>query len=254
MSTKHLWRSLIQKLEFRKAPVYNADNLCVHNKGANFLQDERFRAAYNRGMFSGHKIGRRKGTDLHIEWRIHTLLWAAGQAVKLGGDFVECGVNTGIFSLAICEYLKFNTLDKHFYLFDTFAGIPKEQVNETERNLGRMSRLNNLYEECFEVAKRNFAEFPRAVLVQGRVPDTLTKAPISEVCFLSIDMNIVEPEIAAIEYFWPRLSAGAPVILDDYGWDAHIPQRLAMDAFAESKGVSILELPTGQGMLIKPPN
>ena len=42
------------------------------------------------------------------------------------------------------------------------------------------------------------------------------------------------------------------VVLDDYGFRAHIEQKHAMDAFARSVGVSILSLPTGQGMISKP--
>jgi hypothetical protein len=64
-------------------------------------------------------------------------------------------------------------------------------------------------------------------------------------------MNCVGPEIAAIEYFWPRLVHGALVILDDYGWSAHIAQKLAMDDFAGKVGTKILSLPTGQGLIIK---
>lgn len=246
-------RKLVLRQESRQRPSYDADRLRVWDKGAAFMQDPRFQEAYRRGMFSGHKLGRRHDVDLHIEWRVHTILWAATQASKLAGDFVECGVNTGIYSLAICEYLNFNLLDKSFYLFDTFSGVPEEQLNDAERQQGHLARLNRVYEECYETACRNFAEFPNAVLVRGRVPETLTSVPIKAVSYLSIDMNIVEPEIAALEHFWPLLTPGAPVVLDDYGWDGHVQQRLAMDEFAQGKGLTILEMPTGQGLLIKPP-
>ena len=46
-------------------------------------------------------------------------------------------------------------------------------------------------------------------------------------------MNIVLPEIAAIEFFWDRLVPGAMVLLDDYGWSTHTAQKLAFDALRE---------------------
>ena len=55
-----------------------------------------------------------------------------------------------------------------------------------------------------------------------------------------------------LEYFWEKLVPGAIVLFDDYGWSGYINQKKAHDAFAASKGVKILNLPTGQGMLIKP--
>jgi O-methyltransferase len=234
-------------------PSYDSDNLAVWLKSVSFLHNRRFRSAYARGMDSGHHICRDKGSrdDLHIEWRVHVLLWAAAQAAGLDGDFVECGVNTGIYSLAVCEYVDFNRLDKQFYLFDTFQGIPDEQISQEERALNREAENAANYSECYDVARRNFSDFPRARLVRGRVPDSLRTVDIDRVAYLSIDMNIVQPEIAALEWFWDKLSMGAPVVFDDYGWLGFLPQKTAIDAFAEAHGVPVLELPTGQGLMIK---
>jgi hypothetical protein len=65
-------------------------------------------------------------------------------------------------------------------------------------------------------------------------------------------MNIVQPEIAAMEFFWDNLVPGAAVILDDYGWANYSLQQEAHDRFAAAMGVPILLLPTGQGLIIKP--
>ena len=236
-------------------PNYTADCLAVWHKNVDFLKEDRFVEAYRRGMDSGHRIAREAGSkkDIHIEWRVHVICWAASHAAKLPGDFVECGVNTGIFSLAAAYYVDFNRLQKSFYLFDTFAGIPEEQITEEERAWGR--HLDNAanYDECFEVAKQNFSIYPRAQLVRGRVPETLTTVEIPRVCYLSLDMNIAAPEIAALEFFWDKLTPGAPVILDDYGWAPYKTQKDVMDQFAARHGVHILTLPTGQGLLLKPP-
>ena len=42
------------------------------------------------------------------------------------------------------------------------------------------------------------------------------------------------------------------MVLDDYGWRPHILQKQAWDAFAVERGVRILALPTGQGLIVKP--
>lgn len=236
-------------------PSYDADFLTVYHKRLDFLEDGRFRAAYQRGMDSGHHIVREPGsrTDIHIEWRVHTLLWAASHAVHLAGDFVECGVNTGMYSLAVCDYLDFNATGKSFWLFDTFQGIPVEQISEREREAGRLEENRAWYSECFERASANFAPYPRARLVRGTVPDTLTAVDIERVAYLSLDMNIVAPEVAALEFFWDKLSPGAPVLLDDYAWMGHQAQKQAMDALVAERGTEILTLPTGQGLVLRPP-
>jgi O-methyltransferase len=234
------------------APSYDADHLRVWHRSMDFLHDPRFVSAYRRGMDSGHAIGRPPGSreDIHIEWRIHMCCWAAWHARRLPGAFVECGTNTGIMSLAVCEYVDFNATGKNFYLFDTFEGIPPAQMSERERALGRAAE-NAMYPDCWEVAQRNFAPFPRARLVRGMVPDSLSRVEIGPVAYLCIDMNIAAPERAAIEHFWPRLVTGAPVILDDYGWTPYREQKESLDEFARLRGVEIATLPTGQGLLIK---
>lgn len=249
------YRNARQRLGQLGDPDYHSDGLAVWGKNTAFLQDPRFVEAYREGMDSGHMIGRERGSDedIHIEWRVHVLCWAAAHAAHLPGDFVECGVNTGIYSLAVARYVDLNATGKAFFLFDTFAGIPEEQIGEKEREMGRQLENARMYEECYETAKANFAPYPRARLVRGIVPETLDSVEIDRVCYLSIDMNIVAPEIAAIRHFWDKLSPGAPVVLDDYGWQSYAPQKEAMDGFAAEVGCEILTLPTGQGLLLKPP-
>ncbi|MFZ2279691.1 MAG: TylF/MycF/NovP-related O-methyltransferase [Prosthecobacter sp.] len=232
---------------------YDADSLRVWNKNVDFMSDPRFRQAYFRGMDSGHQIGRAPGShdDIHIEWRVHMLLWAASHAAHLEGDFVECGVNTGIFSLAICDYLDFNKTGKSFFLFDTFEGIPVEQMSEKEK-AGKAEFNKTCFPECFEQAKANFQPYPSAILVRGKVPDTLTQVDIPKVAFLSIDLNIATPERLALCFFWDKLVSGAVIVLDDYGWKGYEEQKTALDDFARGKGVMIATLPTGQGLLLKP--
>ena len=233
-------------------PSYDANNLVTWEQSVDFMTDPRFLSAYKRGMDSGHQILRPAGSreDIHIEWRVAIACWAAHHATRLPGDFVECGTNTGIVSLAICEYVDFNSTGKSFWLFDTFSGIPLDQISDTERALQRQ-RDNASYPECYELAKRNFAPYPKAHLVRGRVPDTLKSVSIDTVSYLHLDMNIAYPERAAIEHFWPKMPVGGIVLLDDYGWSNYRAQKSTMDDFASINGVAIMMLPTGQGILIK---
>lgn len=244
--------ALAARLDYVRIPhiTHNADGLITGSRNVSFLHDKRFKDAYRYGMFSGHMIGGQASVDLHIEWRVAVCCWAAQHGTRLPGDFVECGVNTGILSLAVCKYVGFNDLDKSFYLFDTFAGIPEAQMSEDERTDRLIS--NTKYPDCYAQAQSNFEPFARAHLVRGAVPDSLAMVKIDRVAYLSIDMNIAYPERKAIEYFWPKLSAGAMVVLDDYGWTRYEAQKQTMDEFAKSVGVEILTLPTGQGLLVKP--
>ena len=221
------------------------DRLATWDKSVSFRADPRFMRAYERGIRSGHLFGAMGAVqDIGIHWRVAIVCWAAWHAARLPGDFVECGVNTGIMSLAACEYVEFRRLPKTFWLFDTFCGIPTEQVNNEYI-------VNEWYPECFARAQQNFAAYPNVRLVRGKIPDTLSSVEIERVAYLSIDMNIEYPEREALAHFWPKLVPGGIVVFDDYGWLSHHRQKDSHDAFAASQGVEIFLLPTGQGLLIK---
>jgi hypothetical protein len=172
-------------------------------------------------------------------------------ACRLSGDFVECGVSTAIVSRAVAHYVDFRRLDRRFWLFDTFAGIPDGQMRQDEALQARGKNARQ-YFDSFELVRGHFAEYPNVRLVRGTVPDTLASVAVDRVAWLHIDMNIAFPEVAASVHFWDRITPGGVVIYDDYGARDHLAQKIALDAFAAERGVRILALPTGQGLLIKP--
>ena len=237
----------------RGEPSYDENALVTWSQSTDFLRDDRFLAAYRRGMGSGHNLIMFSGPDgdLRIRWRVAIYCWAARHATRLPGDFVDCGTGTGIYSLAVCDYIDFNATGKSFWLFDTYEGIPEEQLSDDERTLGRLDESRARFAPCYERALENFAPYPKAYLVRGKVPDTFATTTVGEVCYLSVDMNMAYPERAALEHFWPRMVTGGIVILDNYGWRPYRTQKATLDEFAAQQRAEVMMLPTGQGLLIK---
>lgn len=229
---------------------YDQDGLAsVHNH--DFMQDPVFQAAYARGIQA-------VGTDYNWHWRVHTGLWAASVAAKLPGDFAEFGVNRGFLSSAIMQMLDWNTTGRRFYLLDTFAGIDERYINGDDIEIGVVERNAHDIETGFytfdlAAVRENFAEWPAARIIAGAVPETLGQIDSDQFAFAHIDMNCAPPEVAAAEFLWPRLVPGGVILLDDYAYFGYRSQKLAMDKFAADRGVSVLSLPTGQGLILKPP-
>ncbi len=228
--------------ELVKGPLtYNRDGMATtHN--SDFMQDSLFAEAYALGKDTG------SWGEEDIQWRAYVACWAADKAKSLPGDFVECGVNRGGLSRTVMHYVNFDGLDKTFYLLDTFEGLSEKYISEREKVRGIRP---GGYEECYSAVRETFKGFDVRI-IKGTVPDTLSQVTTDEVCYLSIDMNCVEPEIAAAEFFWDKLVSGAVVVLDDYGWTQHYEQKVAFDEFASIKGVRVLAMPTGQGLIFKP--
>jgi hypothetical protein len=228
--------------------AYVEDFLLTTNNH-DFIDEPAFSQAYERGM-------KATGSDFYFRWRVHVALWAAASANQLGGDFVECGVNKGFVSSAIMQYLNWNSLNKKFYLLDTFHGLDERYVSDEEKAAGYLDRnkaalASGYYVSGADMARKNFSEWKNTIVVEGTIPDSLKNVDSSAIAFLHLDLNCSPPEVAAIEQLWDRLVPGAFVLHDDYSQVAHRSSKQGMDRFAASKNLQFVGLPTGQGLLIK---
>ena len=71
------------------------------------------------------------------------------------------------------------------------------------------------------------------------------------IAFLHVDMNNAEAERSALDVLFDRISPGGIIVFDDYGWSAYRAQKLAADEFMRARNLAVLELPTGQGLVVK---
>jgi len=216
------------------------------------MLDPNFSKAYERGVLAC-------GQDYRWHWRVHVGLWAAYSASKLKGDFVECGVNRGFLSSAIMEYLNWDSLNKTFYLMDTFSGIDERYVSVEELAEGILERnTGEFYTKTSEPVRDNFSQWENIQIIVGSIPETLNAVETDSIAYLHLDMNCAPPEVAAFNHFWERLVPGAFVLLDDYAYEDKEAyknnelQKIALDAAAAAKDLKFVSLPTGQGLLIKP--
>ena len=227
---------------------YNSDGMLLWNN-SDCLESDKFKKAYLNSLIVNDWRGI-DGKDMDMRWRYYMICSFAERVSTLEGDFVECGVYKGGYSKAIIDYIGFNHLGKTFYLLDTYEGLVEEFANENEINSGLVqtySNYKNTYQDVLDLFKNDNVQ-----IIKGRVPDTLVLCNTNKICFLSIDMNMVMPEIEAAQFFWDKLVSGGIIVLDDYGFFAHKEQRAAFDQFATEKGVCIISLPTGQALIFKP--
>lgn len=190
-----------------------------------------------------------------IAWRLHTLVWAAENGLRLPGDFVECGVFQGDMAWVITQVLDLGALGKSFYLYDTFSGFSDTYSSSADfpDNPGFLEFANEIYSKpgLYKSVCDRFADDKSVKLVRGVVPDILKKDAPDRISFLHIDLNSPTAEIGALELLFERVSPGGIVVFDDYGWKVFRAQKEAEDQFMAERGYAILELPTGQGVVVK---
>jgi O-methyltransferase len=226
------------------------DGFATRNKSIEAINERGLVQAYEwsaRTEFDGRKPNWQKHD---LRWRAHICVWAATQALKIEGDFVECGVDTAILSGVVIKQLDFARVPRKFWLFDTFNGIPLHP-DMSARERGAAQGLNKIYFDCFEFVKQKFSGYPNVELVRGVLPESLEAIEGRKIAYLYVDLNNAPAESGVIERLWPQVSQGAIVVLDDYTQVGHEEQHEMWNAFAEKHGLMVAALPTGQGLLIK---
>jgi hypothetical protein len=193
---------------FGEAGAYAGDNLIAFGRNLGFLSDAAFMRAFTGRIAESNYIG------YGILWRLYIFSWAARTCLRRDGDFVECGVSTGMSSAIMCDYLDFATVAKTLYLYDAWARDPR-------------------------------------VLVPGFVPETFATVCPDRIAFLHVDLNSADAEIAVLDHLFDRVVPGGIVLFDDYGFSGYLASQQAEDTWMQRRGYTIAELPTGQGLLIK---
>jgi hypothetical protein len=233
--------------------LFWGDRLLTIDKSAGFLSDPKFRNAYD-AIHGSHQYDQYSSPQT-ISWRLHTLVWAAQHGLTLEGDFVECGVFKGDMSWVISKNVDIAAHNKNFYLYDTFTGFSDKYSSENDfpDNPGFFNVAQTHYSDpsLYPNVCKRFSDQPYVKIIKGIVPDILRENIPEKIAFLHIDLNSPAAEVGALEILFPRLSPNAILIFDDYGWKQFHRQKEAEDQFMETLGYKILELPTGQGIVVK---
>ncbi|NTE87883.1 TylF/MycF/NovP-related O-methyltransferase [Agrobacterium rubi] len=217
-----------------KDGVFCGDNLIVFGRNLSFLGDEKFINAFKKIISDDNYIG------YGIMWRIYFYCWCAKSSLNKKGDFVECGVSTGTSSAIMCDFLDINSHEKFLYLYDAWG-------SDTRVNSLAYGFNDNTYEEV----KNRFSPYKNVRLIKGFVPETFSISCPEKISFLHIDLNNADAEIAVLDALFERVIDGGLILFDDYGANGFLTSKIAEDEWMEKRGYSIMELPTGQGLLIK---
>ena len=209
---------------------FAGDNLIAFGRNLGFIDDRRFMAAWN-----AHATGM---IERGILWRTATVVWAARQALRRAGDFIECGCYKGTTARILVDTI--DLVDRAYYLYDLFDHDASMAHNSMPEHSSQL----------FGQVQARFAAFPNVRVIQGAVPDSFAQGLPEEIAFAHIDMNNAPAEIGALEAIEHRLVPGAVIVLDDFGAFPYRAQHLAETKWFADRGVPVLELPTSQGLAI----
>jgi len=246
-------RLIERLLPAEHARVFWGDRMLTLGKSMGFLDEPRFAECYAQ-IRGSHRYDQYASPHT-IAWRLHTLVWAARTGLALDGDFVECGVFKGDFAWVVAQMTDFDRQPRTFYLYDTFAGFAPaySSVDDFPDSPSFFAFAHNVYADpaIYEEVRSKFTNYPNVRIVRGILPDTLATVAPARIAFLHVDLNSPAAEIGTLGVLFDRIVPNGVIVFDDYGWHQFRKQKQVEDAFMAERGYQILELPTGQGMVVK---
>jgi O-methyltransferase len=167
------------------------------------------------------------------------LYQVAGQVASVPGDAAEVGVYKGGTAVLLAQ--RFETAGKRLFLFDTFEGMPESADARLDRH-----RAGDFDDTSLEAVTRALSRWNDVELVPGFFPETAKPAADRTFALAHVDVDIYQSVLDCCEFFYPRLSPGGAIVLDDYGQRSCPGARKAVDEFFADKPEHPFYLPTGQ--------
>lgn len=166
---------------------------------------------------------------------------------KLIGNVAELGVYKGKFA----RYINLYFPDRLLYLFDTFEGFDKRDVqSETTKSLS--SGEQDFSDTSVEAVLKRMPFPKNCKTMKGFFPDSVVNLNDNFV-LVSLDTDLYEPIYAGLQFFYPKLVAGGYILIHDFNNDAYPGSRKAVEDFCRNQKINFLPIPDlgGSAIIVK---
>src|SRR4051812_26651995 len=159
------------------------------------------------------------------------------------GDTAECGVFRGASSYLIC--LANQGLPREHHVFDSFEGLSSPGPRDGDYwKAGALSWP-------LDAVQRELRRFPDIRYYKGWIPERFGEIAERAFSFVHVDVDLEQPTLDSVAFFYPRLSPGGILLCDDYGFTSCPGATAPIDEFFADKSEKVIALSGGGGFVIK---
>ena len=176
-SASHLaewWQSKVRRSKMKRMRYeFTADGVGVSSRNLTFLTEPELRRRLGRAFKLGGEnfMTAKSPTSLA---RSAVASRGPSNALRLEG---ELGANvrghTGLLAVTVCEALRFATVPRTYWLFNTWSGGPTERLCGEEAPSRRRTKCRHIQQGCLRVGETHLAPYPNVKMVRGILPDSL---------------------------------------------------------------------------------
>jgi len=162
------------------------------------------------------------------------------QTDQIKGSLAEAGVYKGDTS----RIIHLLAPDKPLFLFDTFEGFP-EHLTASEKPDSRFS------DTSVDLVLERIGSGSNIIIRKGIAPDSYAGLEDEQFSFVLLDLDLYEPTVASLEFFYPRLTPGGYLMVHDYNsQESNWACKRALDEFMKDKPEKIIEIADINGSAI----
>lgn len=188
------------------------------------------------------RFGELDGQNTDRRWMVHQLLRLVAD---VPGDTAECGVYQGAGSFLILKANAVAGQNRHHYMFDSFEGLSNPGAED-----GTYWREGDLAASDAALGRR-LSDCVEYSVMKGWIPKRFAEVAERRFAFVHIDVDLYQPTRDSLDFFYPRMSEGGIVVVDDYGFSTCPGATRAADEVLTGKTEQMIALPDGGGFLIK---
>jgi hypothetical protein len=141
---------------------------------------------------------------------------------------------------------------RRFHLFDSFEGLSEPAPQDKLAADGRPFWEANQLAVGEDVVRETLAPYSNVQFYRGWIPDRFPEVSGRSFALVHVDVDLYEPTLDTLRFFWPRLAAGGIILCDEYGSPRCPGAKQALDEFFGAASIPLIELPTMQALALKP--
>lgn len=180
---------------------------------------------------------------------------------KIEGHFAEAGCWKGHSAYMISNLISQNLIKNpqkeiEFHIFDSFEGLSdiKDEdtnVKKLEKNKINLIQRQFISDEKF-VKEKVLKDFNFVQTHKGWIPEKFYEVKNLKFSFVHIDVDLYDPTLKSLEFFFPKVVNGGIIVCDDYNSSEFDGAKKAWDNFFLDQKVSFKFSPSlGSSFIVK---
>jgi hypothetical protein len=217
-----LKKTVIKLLNIFNLAIYkkrNADVIYLEDWETLYLNKNKIFQNYQESMESSNS---RKNDNLAKFSRFYLMSQFTELAIRNSEEndnLAEVGVFNGHSARMIHNLILQNDKKLYLHLFDSFEGLSDFGSKDKENSIIKDDKNREEIKLHFKADTGTILslnELDNILIHQGWVPNEFKKVKDKLFSLIHIDVDLYEPTLESLKFFYPRLKKGGVIICDDY--------------------------------------